>query len=400
MNKFKVFNSVNDSKYKETLSDSDYQTVASRGILVQEVAASDVYNKLFRQLSLVASAIGDIVVNSGLLKKYGTNFSDDELTEEQVKELIIMALTGSENDRGFVSVMTPATTTEAGNRGLVPGSPVKSSEDDVKYLTNNGKFEELPETPVYKPVSSEYPLGQAGVIEPPAVTNATNSEREEAEKDNRLVKFLSATGEFKVPGYYTHPTGAGYHHIPAGGSTGMVIASDSTGNPVWEDKFPKGANNQTLKMVNNKPQWSDLFPVGSIQIFQNNTNPNKIYPGVWEKIAPGKVLLGSSASYPLGTTGGTDSIALTVENLPSHKHDVEVTVERDGLHSHRFSASITYEDAANGLADRGAKPRYSTTEQEGEHSHQTTVTEESVGNNEPFSILPPYLVVNIWARVS
>lgn len=33
---------------------------------------------------------------------------------------------------------------------------------------------------------------------------------------------------------YTHPTGAGYQHIPPGGTSGNVLKSDSEGNPVWE----------------------------------------------------------------------------------------------------------------------------------------------------------------------
>lgn len=66
----------------------------------------------------------------------------------------------------------------------------------------------------------------------------------------------------------------------------------------------------------------EIFPVGSIYISVNNTNPGTIFGGTWEQIKD-KFLLCSGDTYGNGSTGGsathlheTTAVALTEAQLP------------------------------------------------------------------------------------
>ena len=47
-----------------------------------------------------------------------------------------------------------------------------------------------------------------------------------------------------------------------------------------------------------------VYPVGSIYLSVLEISPNDLFGGEWEKISQGRMLLGSSDTYPLGTQGG------------------------------------------------------------------------------------------------
>lgn len=54
---------------------------------------------------------------------------------------------------------------------------------------------------------------------------------------------------------------------------------------------------------NNVDSWIDAYwPVGSIYLTVNNTNPSTYFGGTWEKISTGRVLMGASNDSQLGTT--------------------------------------------------------------------------------------------------
>ena len=76
--------------------------------------------------------------------------------------------------------------------------------------------------------------------------------------------------------------------------------------------------NGTLK-VNNTNIFDLIYPVGSIYISVNSTNPGTLFGGTWEQIQ-GKFLLGMSGSYPAGSTGGEATHRLTRNEIPNHGH--------------------------------------------------------------------------------
>ena len=71
-----------------------------------------------------------------------------------------------------------------------------------------------------------------------------------------------------------------------------------------------------------------IYPVGSIYMSINSTNPSTLFGGTWTRLPKGKFLYNidsDSASWGNGNSTGTttNSHTLTVEQIPSHSHTVD-----------------------------------------------------------------------------
>ena len=76
------------------------------------------------------------------------------------------------------------------------------------------------------------------------------------------------------------------------------------------------------------------YPVGSIHLAVDSTDPATIWPGTsWERIQD-TMLMAAGTAYAAGTSGGAASHALTTGELPAHKH----TVPAHG-HAHTIKAT-------------------------------------------------------------
>lgn len=119
-----------------------------------------------------------------------------------------------------------------------------------------------------------------------------------------------------------------------------------------------------------------VYPVGSIYMNVNNINPQSVFGGSWEKVE-GRFLLGSSATYLLGTQGGEASHTLTLSEMPSHNHNF----------SSGQSTTFTWAESGIWIGD-------------GTYTTINFASISNTGGNQPHNNLPPYLVVNIWKRVA
>ena len=129
-----------------------------------------------------------------------------------------------------------------------------------------------------------------------------------------------------------------------------------------------------------------LYPVGSIYISTNSTSPasaNRLGFGSWVRIKD-RFLLAAGDSYTAGTTGGSESTKITVNNLPPY-----------------FKFAIT--SGSGGVASDGYTIQHG-------HAGTNSVrhmnldlldpnTDNPVANN-PISTMPPYLVVYMWKRTA
>ena len=157
------------------------------------------------------------------------------------------------------------------------------------------------------------------------------------------------------------------------------------------------------------------FPVNSLYLSLGNENPSTLWLGTtWAK-QEGRFLLGSSSSYGLGTTGGASTVKLIGDNLPATKIQLDSfslsrgTMEINGDlgvidTSSDFSGAFYTEGTkyGNGSASFANKPFYKFRASRSWTGTTNTVQPQTVnlGKGTPFSILPPYLVVNIWKRLS
>lgn len=120
----------------------------------------------------------------------------------------------------------------------------------------------------------------------------------------------------------------------------------------------------------------ELFPVGSILMYTDDTQPASIFGGTWEKVKD-RFLVGAGGAYSLGSIGGEEIHKLTVNEIPSHQHQV--------LHSHNHQSSNTAVFASGGEIFEPAQ------------EFQLT---RDAGGNQPHNNMPPYLAVNIWKRIA
>lgn len=119
-----------------------------------------------------------------------------------------------------------------------------------------------------------------------------------------------------------------------------------------------------------------IYPVGAIFVSTNNVNPSTLFGGTWEQIE-GKFLLASSEDYELGGTGGEAEHTLTVDEMPSHKHDLSY---RTGV--------ITSGSAGTYYFDVGTADNWRT----------NSPSIRASGGDEAHNNMPPYLTVNVWER--
>ena len=147
------------------------------------------------------------------------------------------------------------------------------------------------------------------------------------------------------------------------------------------------------------------YPIGSVYLSLNNTNPGTLFGGTWRRIEGFYLYAGSDST--LNTSGGslvTGSTALSIEQIPSHNHNVAVT--SSGAHSHttqgRTSAGSTtpaiFESYTGAGGTRNVNvPRSGTN---GAHTH--TVTQNSVGGGQghTHTMVPPFFQVAMWIRTA
>lgn len=121
----------------------------------------------------------------------------------------------------------------------------------------------------------------------------------------------------------------------------------------------------------------NLYPVGSIYISVNSTNPSNYFGGTWERIK-GKFLLAADDNiYKLGDTGGEAKHKLTKEELP--KIDINTA----------YAVPSTSGGDGTGL-------QFGKTNG---NSNNVLVKNVNYGDK-AHNNMPPYLVVYIWKRVA
>lgn len=119
---------------------------------------------------------------------------------------------------------------------------------------------------------------------------------------------------------------------------------------------------------------SKVYPVGAIYISVNNVNPGTLFGGTWEQIKD-QFLLSSGNSYAVGTTGGSATTTLAIDNIPSHNHTGTTGNESQG-HTHSGttggqSAGHTH-SGTTGNQSAGHTHTFSgTSSSSGGHTHNT-----------------------------
>ena len=145
--------------------------------------------------------------------------------------------------------------------------------------------------------------------------------------------------------------------------------------------------------------WDQIYPVGSIYITANATNPSVLFGGTWEQIKD-RFLLACGDTYSNGKTGGnaththtTGNHTLTVEEIPSHTHSQKPISYSNGTATINCSGHYLNDNTnawTNGRTNHLLSWPDTGANGGGEaHNH---------GNTGSSNNMPPYLAVYMWKR--
>lgn len=116
-------------------------------------------------------------------------------------------------------------------------------------------------------------------------------------------------------------------------------------------------------------------------ISPTSENPASIYGGTWERII-GRLIIGAGSSYTALSTGGNSQVTLQYSNMPQHNHGVNIAKDSGIVNGHMQ------------LSNTGNTHYFS--DSSGDFLGVTT----PAGDGAPFSIMPPYISLYMWYRLS
>ncbi len=215
----------------------------------------------------------------------------------------------------------------------------------------------------------------------------------------------------------------------------------SSENPIANKAVTNEFSNIT-KRTDFKQGLLDLvYPVGSIYTSTKNVSPATFLGGTWTRIKD-TFLLAAGDTYAAGTTGGSSTHTLTVDEIPSHAHGLNNhvhsmnghthgipalsgTAHSEGGHTHGTSGKYRLGGVDVGNMGVGAGNSYTLSNPflssigGGAHTHSVTTDAGTTdGNSTAFtggpisgdttntgggkahSIMPPYKVVYVWERTA
>lgn len=183
-------------------------------------------------------------------------------------------------------------------------------------------------------------------------------------------------------------------------------------------------------------QIDNFYPVGSIYMSVNSTNPHNLFGGTWEEIN-NTFLIAQGTSYAAGSTGGSassahthpqvavttgtssaassggpsnntsGSTALTVAQMPSHGHRLSyrtgvVATGTSGMYYFDVGTAGTWHTSGPSLENTGSGSGHTHTLSSHTHTiaHTHSIEATTTGAASNTDNLPPYLAVYMWKRIS
>ena len=196
-------------------------------------------------------------------------------------------------------------------------------------------------------------------------------------------------------------------------------------------------------------QIDNIYPVGSVYISVNSTNPGSLFGGTWEQIN-NVFLLAQGSSYAAGSTGGSTtmahthsqvavttggpsnntsggpsnntsgSTAITVAQMPAHRHTMQrqqwwnvdnvansatnsIFNWRSGAGSGGNTSQTFTENTVYAINNTGGGQGHTHTLSSHTHtlsSHTHDITATTTGAASNTNNMPPYLTVYMWKRIS
>lgn len=152
-----------------------------------------------------------------------------------------------------------------------------------------------------------------------------------------------------------------------------------------------------FKNKNNEPIYPcPYYPVGSVYISFNNTDPSTFFGGTWERIKD-KFLLSAGDSYSVNSTGGNKT--------HSHKYGMQYGgYYSDVMIEGNSDAGLLNYNTSNGYSVTGGGTNVGGISHNVNNNNTAASKEVSaahyrmIAQSEYVSTLPPYITVYMWRR--
>ena len=183
----------------------------------------------------------------------------------------------------------------------------------------------------------------------------------------------------------------------------------STLNTTSQDLI--GAVNEIKTKVTALEDYKNLiYPVGSIYISINNTNPGTLFGGTWVAFATGRTLVGMGSNgtnnyTTVGATGGSSTVNLAHSHtVNSHSHGLSsgyalITAEYSTVYFNVKSSSFSSNNYVIASSSSTISRSHSTAIGLGGNSGNSSPGTNSQLSNAQ-SIMNPYITVYMWKRTA
>ena len=149
--------------------------------------------------------------------------------------------------------------------------------------------------------------------------------------------------------------------------------------------------------------YNKIYPIGSIYMSINETNPSELFGGEWERIKD-TFLLASGDTYSNGSTGGSADAVIVKHTHTQNPHNhsfgnnakvITVDPKQNWKLSSARKMSYTSGDYYYPYSDTndGGVGELSTT-------NNATATNQTTGESGTGKNMPPYLAVYCWVRTA
>ena len=133
-------------------------------------------------------------------------------------------------------------------------------------------------------------------------------------------------------------------------------------------------------MVGEKTLLDIIYPVGSIYMSSQSTDPGTLFGGTWTRIKD-TFVLAAGDTYAAGTTGGEAKHTLSVSEMPAHSHAI-------------YSG---YGDIVSDVSDAY---RYQTWGSNARGWKTGNLGTNSIGGGTAHNNMPPYITRYMWERTA
>lgn len=117
-----------------------------------------------------------------------------------------------------------------------------------------------------------------------------------------------------------------------------------------------------------------IYPVGSVYISSQPTDPGTLFGGTWTRIKD-TFILAAGDTYAAGATGGEATHTLTEDEMPSHRHQITSRTEAGSYYGYAVTSNNT-------------------------SSTIGTIITQAAGGSAAHNNMPPYITRYVWERTA